>query len=105
MVLEFRNSTWKLRKTCRLIISLLKDPEMYRNGKKCKKRAQKFEKNPKKWLKIGGGNPLWPPILLDRVWPWWLAVVAGEEKNRGGFLKKIGGIFFKKNRGDFFKKN
>ena len=52
------------------------------------------KKIPKKWLKIGGGNPLWPPILLGRVWPWWLAVVAGKKKIGGGFLKKIGGIFF-----------
>ena len=50
---------------------------MYRNGKKCKKRAQKFKKKiPKKWLKIGGGGI--PSGLLyywvgygHGGWPWW----------------------------------
>ena len=68
------------------------------------KKSSKIQKKiPEKCLKIGGGNPLWPPILLDRVWPWWLAVVAGEEKKIGGIFKKNRGDFFLKNRGDFFK--
>ena len=73
-------------------------------AKNAKKELKNSKKNPKKMAENrGGGNPLWPPILLGRVWPWWLAVVAGEEKKIGGIFKKNRGDFFLKNRGDFFK--